>query len=254
MRLKTFSLFCVFTIFFSFSFAVTGFCGITLHKQTYMLIPGKGTTRLLQSWVEYAQGNKVAVYQKNAVFITDIATNTLINIIPSRKIYAVNDIDEFIKKIEKIVAQIKQQQPQGWKKPGGKPLNVVAKKTGKKKNFLGYPAELFEIYSNNVKVRDVWITDKIPLKKEIDVEKAFEKRFKIEDIFVELSGTKDIEATPEYKNLFKGGRVSMMMISYNNGSEEIERVTQVEIAKIPEHIFEVPRGFKKVPIEQFMRH
>jgi len=253
MRPKISTVISVLAAVFLLVFAIDGLCGVVLQKQTYMLIPGKGRTRLLQSWTEYAQGNKVAVYQKNAVFITDISTNTLINIIPSRKIYAVNDIDEFIRKIRKIVEQVKAQQEFQNNTPSA-PLNVTVKKTGETKNFLGYPSEHVEIYANNKKVRDLWLTDKLPLKQEINVDKAFEKRSQIEDIFVELSGTKDIEATPEYKALFKGGKVSMMTISYNLGSEEIERVTQVEITQIPLHIFEVPAGFKKVPIEQFMRH
>ena len=253
MRKKaTFILF-VSAIVLFLSFAAEGICGLVLKKQTYLLIPGKGRTRLLQSWTEYAQDNKVAVYQKNAVFITDISTNTLINIVPSRKIYAVNDIDEFIRKIRNIVAQIKAQQPQAQKNTDNAPMNVTVKRTGKKKSFLGYMSEQVELYVNNKKAMVLWITDKLPLKKEIDVNKAFEKRFQIEDIFVELSGTKDIESTKEYKELFKGGKVSMMTITYADGTEEIERVTQVEITKIPKHIFEVPKGFKKVPIEQFMR-
>jgi len=209
--------------------SATGFCGVIIQKQIYRVIPGKGRTQLLQSWKEYYQDNKVAVYQNNAAFITDISTNKLINIIPSKKIYAVNDIDEFIRKIENIIQQIKAQQPETQNKSDGKPLNIKVKKTGKTKSFLGYKAELFEIYSKGKKARDLWITDKLPLKKEIDANKAYEKRFKIEDIFVELSGNSDIEATPEYKNLLKGGKISMMTISYYNNYEQIERITQVEI-------------------------
>jgi hypothetical protein len=237
-----------------FTLSSNGVCGIVLHKQIYRVIPGRGRTQLLQSWKEYYQDNKVAVYQNNAVFITDISTNKLINIIPSKKIYAVNDIDEFIRKIKNIIQQIKAQQSETLSKSDNKPLNIKVKKTGKTKNFLGYKSELFEIYSNGKKVRDLWITSKLPLKKEIDANKAYEKRFKIEDIFVELSGNSDIEATPEYKNLLKGGKTSIMTISYYTGYEQVERVTQVEIINIAKHIFEVPAGFKKVPIEQFMQH
>ncbi|GEM_PF-2030676 len=231
-----------------------GICGVVLKKQTYTVIPGKGSTPPTQVWIEYAQNNKVAVYQRDAVFITDIGTNTLINIVPSRKIYAINDIDAFIRKIRKIVAQIKAQQPPERKKSQGSPLKVTVKKTGKTKSFLGYPSKQVILYANNKKAKELWITDKIPLKKEIDIDKAFKKRFQIEDIFVDLSGTKDIEATDEYKNLFRGGWVSMMTITYNAGTEDIERVTQVQITKIAEKIFEVPKGFKKVSIEEFMRH
>ncbi len=231
-----------------------GLCGVTLHKQTYRVIPGKGRTQLLQTWVEYYQGNKVAVYQNNAIFITDISTNTLINILPVRRIYAVNDIDEFVKKIEKIAEQIKAQQSQGQAEENTPSQKVTVKKTGKVKNFFGYQAEQVFLYSNGKKVRELWLTDKLPLQKEINVNKALEKRFEIEDIFVALSGSRDIEATPEYKNLFKGGKVSMMTISYISGTEQIERIFKVEIKEIPEHIFKVPEGFKKVPIEQFMQH
>ena len=62
MRPKISTVISVLAAVFLLFFAIDGLCGVVLQKQTYMLIPGKGRTRLLQSWTEYAQGNKVAVY------------------------------------------------------------------------------------------------------------------------------------------------------------------------------------------------
>ncbi len=233
---------------------VYGKCGIILKKQSSRLIPGRGKTQVLQTWLEYYQDNKVAVYQRNAIFITDIGSNTLINILPTRRIYAVNSVDDFVQRIEKIVQQIKAQKLFGEKKAPQAPLKVQIKETGKSKKILGYPSQEAEIYVNGKKVEVMWYTERLPLKDEIDVEKAREKKTKIESIFEELSGEKDFEQSKEYQNFMKGQKVPLLTITYNMGTEEIERVVDIKITSIPQRIFQVPEGYKKVPIEQFMRH
>jgi len=241
-------------VLFLSSLSSSAICGIILHKQSYQLIPGKGGAHMLQTWTEYYQDNMVAVYQNNAIFITNIGSDTLINILPSRKIYAVNSIGDFMKRIQNIMQQIKAQQLYKQNKSGNKLSKIRIKKGGETKNILGYPSKKIEIYENDKKVRELWITDKLPLRKEVDIDKAREKKFQIEKLLTPISGTKDVELSPEYQNLLKGGKIPMIITTFSNGVEEIERVNQVEIVSIPKHIFEVPKEYKKVPIEKFMQH
>lgn len=228
--------------------------GIILHKQSYSLIPGKGGTQVLQTWAEYYQDNRVAVYQNNAVFITDVGTDTLINILPSRKIYAVNSFGDFIKRIQNIVNQINSQSMYKGNQSLKAPLKIKVKKTDKSKKILGYFSEQYEVFSNGKKLRELWLTDKLPLSKEVDIDKARGKKAQIEEVIAPIIGSRDVELTKSYQNLLKGGKVPMMITSFNDGTEVVERIIRVENVTISQDVFKVPKGYKKVPIEQFMRH
>ncbi len=241
------------TLFWAF-LSSSALCGVILHKQSYRLIPGKGGTQALKEWAEYYQGNKVAVYQNNAIFVTDMGTDTLINILPSRKIYAVNSFGNFIKRIQNIVNQIRSQPQYREPPPAKSSLKVKIKKTGKTKKILGYFSEQYMVFSNGKRVRELWLTVKLPLAKEADVDKEREEKARIEEVIAPLAGSRDVELTQEYQNLLKGGKVPMVITSYIDGTEEVERIVRVEIVAISKEVFEVPKGYKKVPIERFMQH
>ena len=172
----------------------------------------------------------------------------------SRKIYAVNTVQDFINRINRIVRQIKSQPMFKGSDKACKPEKVTVRKTGRKKNILGYLAARYDIYANGKKKREVWVGRIPPLLKEVDFNKAMALKFKIENILSPLSGCKDIDSDPKYRKLFVNGELPMMINNFLTGREEVERIVKIQVAPISKKIFEVPQGFKKVPIEKFMVH
>ncbi len=249
-------------MFFSFLVVATlvlataslAFCGVILYKQIYRVVSGGKGSQLLDTWEEYYQDNKIAVYQRNAIFVIDIKNESLINIIPSRKIYAMNTVQDFISRIKKIIKEVKMQPMFNQNDNSCKSVNVTVKMTGEKRRILGYPSVKYEVYANGVKKREVWIAQIIPLTKEVDFDKTMKLKFRIENILTPLSECKDIETDSKYRKLFVSGNIPMLTIDYLLGRKEVERVVKIEVLPISKKIFEPPEGFRKVPIEKFMQH
>ncbi len=229
--------------------------GVILQKQSYRVVEGGRGSQVLGVWKEYYQGNKIAVYQGNAVFVIDIQKEELINIIPSRQIYAVNTVSDFIRRIKRIVREV-QAQPMFQKQTDKscRSAKISIKRTGKTKKILGYLARRYDVTVNGIKKREVWISRVPPLLKEVDFDKTMALKFRIENILTPLSDCKDIETNPGYRRLFVKGNIPVMVIDSLPGREEIERVTKIEIGPIPPRLFKPPKGFRKVPIETFMQH
>ena len=238
-----------------FLFPYSACSGVILQRQTYRVVAGGKGAQILDVWKEYYQDNKVAVYQGDAIFITDIKKETLINIIPSRRIYAFNTVSDFINRIERIIKEV-QKQPM-FQKQGNKTCKsskISIKRTGEVKKILGYQARKYNVYVDGEKKREVWISRVPPLIKTVDFDKTMALKFRIENILTPLSDCKDIETNSKYRKLFVQGNIPMMVIDYLPGREEIDRVTKIDVVPIAQKIFEPPKGFKKVPIEAFMQH
>jgi len=241
---------------FLFTTASQAFCGIILHKESYKVIPGSKILQSRQLWTEYYQGNKIAVHQSHAVFITDLNSDVLINISPVRKIYSVDMTEDFLKKMQNLVRQIRKQLEKSGKHLSTycKFKNLIIKKTGKTKKIAGYSCNLIEILSGKNKIRDIWVTSKIPVAKEIDVKKALDKKRDIKQVFCDLTQEDDLDLSPAYQKIFRDGRVAMAIVTYNPRDTLTEKITKVEVVAIPESIFKAPESYKKVPIEAFMQH
>ena len=233
----------------------SAWAGVILQKQSYRVVEGGKGSQVLEVWKEYYQDGKIAVYQGNAVFIINIQKEELINIIPSRQIYAVNTVSDFIRRIERIVREV-QTQPMFREQSDKscKSVKISIRRTGKTQKILGYQARRYDIFVNGVKKREVWISQVPPLLKEVDFDKTMALKFRIENILTPLSDCKDIESNPGYRRLFVKGKIPVMVIDFLPGREEIERVTKIKMGPIPPRLFEPPKGFKKVPIEAFMQH
>ncbi len=241
-------------IFCLASFIPSAWSGTIITRQSYRVVSSSGETQPLETWKEYYQANKVAVYQGNAAFIIDIGRATLINILPSRGLYAVNTVQDFITRINRLVKQIKAQPMFKDTDKSCKSVKVTVKDTGVKKKILGYQTKKYEIYANGKKKREVWVGRIPSLVKEVDFKKTMKLKFEIENTLAPLSGCKDIDSSLKYRKLFVKGKIPFIIIDFLTGREEVERITTIEVALIPEKIFKVPPGFKKVPIEKFMEH
>ena len=241
---------------FLFVAASQGFCGITLYKQSYRALPGSKVLQSRQLWTEYYQGNKIAVYQSHAVFITDLNSDTLINISLDRKIYSMDPIEGFLEKMQNLVKKVRAQLGKNGNhsKTYCKFKGIKITKLGKTKKIAGYSCRLVEVFSNGKKVRDVWVTRKLPVTKEIDLNKAREKERSIKQVFCDLTREDDLDLSPAYQKIFKGGGVAMRIITYDPKGLLTEEITKVVSGTIPDPVFKVPEGCKKVPIEGFMRH
>ncbi len=241
-------------VLFLAAFAASAYGGVIITRQSYRVVGGGKGTQILGTWREYYQDNKVAVYQGNAAFIIDIDNSTLTNIILSRSIYAVNTVQDFVDRINRIVKQIKAQPMFEGNDKACKSVKILVKKTDKEKKILGYAAWRYDVYANGEKKREAWVGRIPPLLKEVDFNKAMALKFKIENILAPLSGCKDIDSNPRYRKLFVDGNVPMVIVDYLTGRVEGERITNIQVTPISQKVFAVPKGFKKVPIEKFMVH
>jgi hypothetical protein len=166
-----------------------GVCGITLYKQSYRILPGSKVLQSRQLWTEYYQGNSIAVYQRHAVFITDLNADILINISPDRKIYSTDSIESFLKKMQNLVEKVRERlgKNKNSSKTYCKFKRIKIKKPGESKKIAGYMCRLIEVFSEGEKIRDIWVARKFPVAKEIDLNKARETDRSIKQVFCDLT-------------------------------------------------------------------
>ena len=102
--------------------------------------------------------------------------------------------------------------------------------------------------------RCVWVARKFPVAKEIDLNKARETERSIKQVFCDLTREDDLDLSPAYQKIFKGDTVPMRIVTYGPKGPIMEEVTKVVLGTIPNHVFEIPKDYRKVPIEAFMQH
>jgi hypothetical protein len=126
---------------------------------------------------------------------------------------------------------------------------VKAVKANVPEQVAGFKCEKYQIWIQQQRVEEVWLSDQIDIRSEIDLDKFLEMNAVIRG----KSTTEDYEHSPEYLRLLKKG-YRLRIVQY--GEEEDRVVTEVKQAlqlSIAAGEFEVPANYRRVSISEFLQ-
>ncbi|MCI0514913.1 DUF4412 domain-containing protein [candidate division KSB1 bacterium] len=133
--------------------------------------------------------------------------------------------------------------------PDSQQVRIKAVKATPPEQLAGFKCELYQIWVQQHRVEEVWLTDQIDIQAEID----FDKFLEMKAIIRGKSSTEDYEHAPEYRQLLKKG-YRLRIIQY--GEEEERVVTEVKFARqlvIPAAEFEIPASYHPVSISEILQ-
>ncbi|MCD6471837.1 DUF4412 domain-containing protein [Candidatus Aerophobetes bacterium] len=254
MDMKAKVILSLFIVLFLTSQAFAGWMVESVNRDTN----GEETTEIL-----YVQKNKMKSVGPEMIMITDLDKNLLyiVNPKPEFKIYWSGTPEEMRKGIEEMTKQMeeaylknmspeqreqykqyKESMKEKPKEPATKKKFEV-KKTSEKAIVAGYPTRKYQVWVNGELKEELWISSKIKIKDEIDLNKL--EKFK-----EAMSGPEEeesYESSPEYMALMEQG-IPLKSINYSNQGNSVNEVKKVEKRKIPDSEFKVPKGYKKISL------
>jgi len=254
MDMKAKVILSLFIVLFLTSQAFAGWMVESVNRDTN----GEETTEIL-----YVQKNKMKSVGPEMIMITDLDKNLLyiVNPKPEFKIYWSGTPEEMRKEIEEMTKQMEEaylknmspEQREQYKqykesmkeKPKEPPTKkkFEVKKTSEKAIVAGYPTRKYQVWVNGELKEELWISSKIKIKDEIDLNKL--EKFK-----EAMSGPEEeesYESSPEYMALMEQG-IPLKSINYSNQGNSVNEVKKVEKRKIPDSEFKVPKGYKKISL------
>ena len=218
-------------------------------------------------WVETIQG-EVSYYGDGVVkqvsssedggpeSIMDFKKGTVTMVDHMSQTYTTFRFEEFCQFITKMyagmppdmLAQIKQMNES---KP--KP-NVTVKKIGKGEAIAGFATTKYQVINNGQLERTVWIAEDARLKEIIgpywdQATESIKKMNRCDDLGMR---SEDVDTSPAYLGMRKGGWVMMEEVVDEDFTEgESAPVESLVEESLSASTFEVPQGYKKVPLAQF---
>jgi hypothetical protein len=124
-----------------------------------------------------------------------------------------------------------------------KKIKVEVKKTSETTTIAGYPTRKYQVWVNGELKEELWISTKIKLIDEFDLNK-------LEKLTEAMSGPEaeeSYESSPDYMQLMEIG-TPMKTISYHEGGSWITETKTIEKKQIPNSEFEVPKGYRKLSL------
>lgn len=138
--------------------------------------------------------------------------------------------------VRKMMAQQMQSQPSA-----AKSIDVQVRKTGEKATVAGYAVEKYEVRVGGAHREDVWLTSRILLKDELDMDKL--------QTFMEgmaWGGSEETlySSSPEYIQLYRQG-FPLKQATIMPGGNIVSEAVQVEKKNVPNSAFSVPNGYER---------
>jgi len=130
-----------------------------------------------------------------------------------------------------------------------KKVKVEIKKMSDKGMVAGYPVQKFQVYSDGEHKEDLWVTSKISIKDELDLNKLAEFMEEIKTPGVEEAA---YSYTSEYIRVMEQG-FPLKTVKYTIAGEDVSEASKVEKKRIPASEFAPPEGYKKVEMEDMMK-
>jgi hypothetical protein len=164
------------------------------------------------------------------------------------------------KMIEEQMRQFKQT-PKETKK-GNMPKPVVSiKKTGSGDIIAGHKTDKYTVTRDGDKYQDIWIASDISMQDEmkklnLDKFNTIEKRMdKCMNMSEEAAMMSDPLDSLEYRKLTESGFI-MREVYYTGagpGGDEKTEVVRLEKKSIPDSVFKIPAGYKRLPIKELFK-
>ncbi len=193
--------------------------------------------------------------------IMDINKGVMTIVDGQRKLYSSGTVNEFCKGAEamqeKMMANIPPEQRQMMEqmmkgnKAGNKPA-VSIKKIGAGGKVAGMKTVKYNVMVDGALNREVWVAHDAPIFKEM--KKYMGKIARLSsDMQSCMSGSFghgqfDLDDSPEYMKLEESG----LVVKEVADGQVTNEIISIEKKKIPESEFQVPAGYKKAPLADFM--
>ncbi len=214
----------------------------------------------------YLQNNKLkTVNVGDQTVIFDVDKGEMMVLIPERKVYFSGKPEDIMNAVKAMADKMKQammaqmtpEQRKAYEQYMEQPQEEAApkkkrevKKTNEQATIAGYPATKYEVWVNDELDEELWITTKVKLSDEIDIDAVSN--------MMKAMGTPGEEAsfemTDEYLELMRQG-APLKTVHYENGEQQyVEETTNVQKKDIPASEFVPPADYKKLTMEEAMSH
>ena len=220
----------------------------------------------------YFQKNKAKVVSPRQTMIFDIDKGVMSFVVTERKVYWTGTPEEFQRgmkagsdrMMEERMKQIPPEQRQAYEKymkqmkakdqasPAKREFNVEVKKTSDKVTISGYSGQKYQVIVDGMLKEELWVCDKIDITGEGDREKFR----KLTDSMSEPGQGDSYRSSPEYVKISqymeKGYPVKRMHYDESGNETYGSEMKKIEKKNIPGSEFEVPKGYKKLSINEFV--
>jgi hypothetical protein len=217
------------------------------------------------------QGNKMRSGGKEATYIYDLNKNEITVINNFYKTYWTGSVEQYragliagIKaEIDVMVAKLPKERQESARaqfesmlmlfdsndgNPKKNENKVSTKKIADRTEILGYSTQRHEFYLNGEKKMTIWISEKVNISKDFDLDKFSALLNKMMNNNAQLS----IKSTPEYTKIMKQG-YPLKTIEFVGKNEIIGEVISAKNINLPESHFKADPTFKAITIEELVR-
>jgi len=215
--------------------------------------------------ITYVQKNKMKIVEPKMIIMVDLEKNLyyIVSRGPEFKLYWSGTPEQMRKEGEEMAKQMEEaylkklspeqreqynQYKESMKEETKgstieKKIEVNAKKTSEKATIAGYPTRKYQVWVDGELREELWISSKIKVKDEIDLNKLE----KFQEAMSGPSEEESYESSPEYKKLMEQG-TPLKSIEYYDQGNTVTEVKKVEKKQIPDSEFKVPKGYRKISL------
>ncbi|MDT8284551.1 MAG: hypothetical protein RQ767_03420 [Thermovirgaceae bacterium] len=188
--------------------------------------------------------------------IMDFRKGTVTMVDHDSQTYTTFRFEEFCQFLKKMYAgapqgMLTQMKQMNESKP--KP-NVTVKKVGKGEPLAGFETTRYEVINNGQLERTVWMAEDARFRKFVSAfwgqaADGLKKMGRCEDLGMR---SEEVDTSPAYLDLMKGGWLMMEEgVDEDSMAGESAPVEELTEEDLPASTFQVPQGFRKVPLDQF---
>lgn len=227
----------------------------------WLITEGQGESQALT----YIQGNRLRYEDADQITIFDLNKGTMTVLHPGSKRYWTGSPEDFNRQMKaavdaKMETELKALSPQdrelfkeeehaagaGESGQTAKP-QVKVERAAKTDKVAGRVARKHSIYVDGALQEEVWIAEDIDISKDLDADK-FSK------LMLDTRGDdmSDWEYDPQVRQLRARGLELKSVRHAATGPEESATVQKVEQKELPASTFQVPAGYEKATMDQFL--
>ena len=255
----------LFLAFITLFLASQAFAGWVMEEVSYYGEEQKTTD------IRYVQQNKVKSVSSKTTII-DLEKGIFCFTVPEREVYWSGTPEEFRKLMEESKKMMEEHQLESmtpeqieaykkYKKQREEEVKTVppkqkveVKKTSKKAKIAGYSSQKYEVWVDGKLKEELWLCAEIMPLDEIDIKK-------LEQFFETMSGSGEREgsyhSSPEYEKIAtymeKGYKLKNITYDEYGMEKSVSETVKIEKKNIPDSEFEVPKNYKKLNDEDFIR-
>lgn len=245
MRGKTWIVCAVLAFLLAVSTASFGICGLVVTDSD-------GTTTLVSN----GKLKSISMDSMESQMVLDLERETITVIDQSKKTASHGTIDEYcaaMQKMSQVMAQRMQEMrdqtmsdmPKSMTESQSSIQQVTVEHVGSGGNIAGYATDKYEVYVDGELYEEVWASKDQDFFRELGDISPMIRFF---SCVSRMTGTHSVESNSDYQSMLQSGWM-LKSIEHGDGYPEVMvDVRQIEKKSIPDSEFEIPAGYKKMPL------